>query len=138
MKLTAKQVYAYVNDHEHDDKAPKDAARPGLSFGMLSAYHSLYKAIHQSAAKVLIELDKFLGQAEDTPAARDCWNRYMEPLPFPAVDRDSWSASRVIFPFAWLYGQGQLSAKQTEVYQLCYFVKLLYHWFGGGRLNRTP
>jgi hypothetical protein len=99
-----------------------------LSFGSLSASHSLYHSLYPETIELIIELDVNIG-SEDVPEEirRSCWKRHMHRVEFPP----QWPVSPFL-PQSHLYGTGQFKrAAQTAAVQALIIVRMAYLWAKG-------
>ena len=99
----------------------------GLSFGRISANHSLCAALHWETLNLIIRLDQALGNVDNPIEEREStWDDLMYPMVMP--HRTLWPQT-VIFPFAWLYGHGQFKKTGQSVAVQRYIVqRFLYLW----------
>ena len=102
----------------------------GLSFGRISANHSLYNSLHDETLTLIIHLDQALGNVQNPIEEREStWDQLMYPMPMPRSEE--WPQT-VIFPFAWMYGKGQFKKASQSVSVQRYIVqRFLYLWAMG-------
>ena len=132
-KVTAAQMFEYLNGFAPPKKSeklpPGFEAKGGLSFGSLSAYQSLYEAMHAETQEMYFAFDNQLSVPDVIgQQPQQLWHRVMWPIPFP--EQEMWPTNNsTMFPAHWLYRHGQFNKRQSVVAQQVYLRRLLYGWF---------
>ena len=110
-KATAERLFEYLNGFKSPNKKKNETlplgfeCKPGLSFGSLSMYQSLYEAMFPKAQEMYFAFDNLLAERNEVDVrSQQLWNSVMWPLSFPV----EWPAShKAMFPTHWLYGFAQ-------------------------------
>ena len=132
-KVTAAQMFEYLNGFAPPKSGerlpPGFEAKGGLSFGSLSAYQSLYEAMHAETQELYFALDNQLSVPDVIgQQPQQLWHRVMWPLPFP--EQEMWPTNNsTMFPAHWLYRHTQFHRNQSVAAQQVFLRRLLYAWF---------
>ena len=80
-KITAKQIYEYVNGSPSLSGGDSKEVKTGFSMGSLNAYHSMYVHIHEETLDLIVSMDRDLGSVLiPIEARRKSWVQYMGPI----------------------------------------------------------
>ena len=126
-------MFEYLNGFPPPKKSeklpPGFEVKGGLSFGSMSAYQSLYEAMHAETQELYFALDNQLAVPDVIgQQPQQLWHRVMWPLPFP--EREMWPTNNsTMFPSHWLYRHSQFNKRQSVAAQQVFLRRLLYAWF---------